>query len=140
MPDRRPWLLYALVGLQLTTLLVGIGIVGKYNQRTIDIHTSAVELCERGNVSRPQTIQTDLDIAKGNRSRAQAYRDQLHTGLTPPVLVPIVKTLAKTNAAEAKHLHDDAAVLANAQHEVALYPDAKSLTKRSIVDCASSVK
>lgn len=92
--------------------------------------------CQRGNHSRPQQIRFYLTVAQGNRRVARQWGaiGSVIGSVFPP-LKPAIDGMADAHAVEAAGAHHSAAVLAGAQHAVARYPDAKSLPKRSKVDC-----
>lgn len=133
-------LLLLAVALQIVMFALGLFVLNPraaHNQQGIEAiseQTAKASLtsCQRGNVTRPQTIQTDLDIAQGNRDRAAAW---LAIAKAFPPTAEVAMQQHDANIGEATRLHHDAAVIANAQRPVAKFPKAKSLTKRSIVDC-----
>lgn len=109
-------------------------VAGKLRDQQNAATDASLALCERGNLARPQLIQTYLDIAAGNRARARGYHAELAAG-APPALRHILATEERASAAEARNMIHDAAVIANAQRSVSSHPNA-GLRRRSIVDCS----
>lgn len=92
--------------------------------------------CERGNESRPAQIDLALDIAKGNAARARAWKGLLGSALPPSILI-FAQAQVMANEDEHDRLVDDANVIADAQLDVSVHPQAQDPRKRAVVDCAA---
>lgn len=147
--------------LELVTLTLGLTVLyprARENQQRLEAlaesnsvlirenaHAS-LEQCRRGNVSRPQQVRVYEAISEGNKRRAygefKSVKAWKATAAAFPTTadvaalhVEVAQTKRRAALDEAEVLHRAAVTIVGAQREVAKYPGAKSLAKRSIVDC-----
>ena len=108
-----------------------LALQGQYDNRKVSF-----EACLRGNDDRLSRLENTLDIAQGNKDRADSWRE-LHTQHPlPPAIKDFAVEQEEANRAEYHRLIANAEQTADAQIPVSQHPKAKNPLRRGLVDCA----
>lgn len=93
------------------------------------------EACERGNVTREQTLDFYDSIIHAARKRSMAWRRRPHDD---PAFARADFQQVRANRAEARGIRQVELNTVAAQHEVSANPDALNIRLRAVVDCSKA--